>query len=129
MMSTPAQQAIENTHLHYVFIIACARTRDYADAKDPADNAARTLTELAGLLPTTSPLFPGMRQLRSIIHSAQQSLARQQQPQDLEKGLDLITTIEECLTSKPRARRQTWCSSKRVLPTGYRQGNRILPMA
>src|SRR5699024_7576299 len=79
-----------------------ARTRDYAEAKDAADNAARTLTELAGLLPTTSPLFPGMRQLRSIIHSAQQSLARQQQPQDLEKGLDLITTIEECLTSKPR---------------------------
>src|SRR5699024_9786636 len=37
-----------------------------------------------------------------IIHSAQQSLARQQQPQDLEKGLDLITTIEECLTSKPK---------------------------
>src|SRR5699024_1307256 len=68
----------------------------------PPDNAARSLTELAGLLPTTSPLFPGMRQLRSIIHAAQQSLARQQQPQDLEKGLDLITTIEECLTSKPK---------------------------
>jgi len=101
-MSTPAQQAIDNTHLHYVFIIACARTRDYAEAKDAADNAARTLTELAGLLPTTSPLFPGMRQLRSIIHSAQQSLVRQQQPQDLEKCLDLITTIEECLTSKPK---------------------------
>ena len=101
-MDNSAQQAIDNTHVHYVFIIACARTRDYADAKDPADNAARSLTELAGLLPTTSPLFPGMRQLRSIIHSAQQSLARQQQPQDLEKGLDLITTIEECLTSKPK---------------------------
>ena len=96
-MSTPAQQAIENTHLHYVFIIACARTRDYADAKDPADNAARTLTELAGLLPTTYPQFPGKRHLRPIIHSAQQSLARQQQPQDLEKGLDLITTIEKQL--------------------------------
>lgn len=94
-MSTPAQQAIENTHLHYVFIIACARTRDYADAKDAADSAERTLTELAGLLSSTSPLFPDMRQLRSIIHSAQQSLARQQQPQDLEKGLDLITTILE----------------------------------
>ena len=99
-MDNSAQQAIENTHLHYVFIIACARTRDYAEAKDAADSAERTLTELAGLLPTTSPLFPGMRQLRSIIHSAQQSLARQQQPQDLEKGLELITTIEECLTSK-----------------------------
>src|SRR5699024_7410042 len=108
MMSTPAQQAIENTHLHYVFIIACARTRDYADAKDPADNAARTLTERAGPLPTTSPLFPGMRQLRSIIHSAQQSLARQQQPQDSEKHLDLITTIQECLHSaqKSLARQQ-----------------------
>ena len=50
-MSTPAQQAIDNTHLHYVFIIAYARTRDYAEAKDAADNAARTLTELARLLP------------------------------------------------------------------------------
>src|SRR5699024_9202478 len=98
MMSTPAQQAIENTHLHYVFIIACAHTREYADAKYPADNAARTLTELAGLLPTTSPLFPGIRQLRSIIHSAPQSLARQQQPQAVEQGLALITPSEECLT-------------------------------
>ena len=101
-MTTPAQQAIDNTHLHYVSIIACARTRDYADAKDAADNAARTLTELAGLLSPGSPLFPGMRQLRSIIHATRQSLARQQQPQDLEKGLDLVTTIEECLTSKPK---------------------------
>ncbi|WP_110333473.1 hypothetical protein [Corynebacterium striatum] len=84
------------------FIIVCARTRDYAEAKDAADNAARTLTELAELLPSTSPLFSEMRQLRSIIYAAQQSLARQQQPQDLEKGLDLITTIEECLTSKPK---------------------------
>ena len=99
-MDNSAQQAIDNTHLHYVFIIACARTRDYAEAKDATDNAARTLTELAGLLPTTSPLFPGMRQLRSIIHSAQQSLARQQQPQDLEKGLDLITTIEKRLAAE-----------------------------
>ena len=39
-MDNSAQQAIENTHLHYVFIIACARTRDYAEAKDAADNAA-----------------------------------------------------------------------------------------
>lgn len=99
-MNTLAHQVIENTHVHYLFIIACARTRDYTDAKDAADNAARTLTELAGLLPTTSPLFPDMRQLRSIIHSAQQSLARQQQPQDLDKGLDLITTIEEHLNPR-----------------------------
>ncbi|WP_277347656.1 MULTISPECIES: hypothetical protein [Corynebacterium] len=40
-----------------------------------------------------------MRQLRSIIHATQQSLARQQQPQDLDKGLDLITTIKERLVS------------------------------
>ena len=99
-MSTPAQQAIDNTHLHYVFIIACARTRDYADAKDAADNAARCLTELARLLSPTSPLFPEMRQLRSIIQSARQNLARQQQPQNLDKGLDLITAIEECLTQE-----------------------------
>ena len=46
----------------------------------------------------TSPLFPNMRQLRSIIHAVQQSLARQQQPQDLDKGLELITAIEELLT-------------------------------
>ena len=98
-MSTPAQQAIDNTHVHYVFIIACARTRDYAEAKDAADSAARTLTELAGLLPSTSPLFSEMRQLRSIIHAAQQSLARQQQPQNLDKGLDLITMIEERIDS------------------------------
>lgn len=94
-MSTPAQQAIDNTHLHYVFIIACARTRDYADAKDAADSAERTLTELARLLSSTSPLFSEMHQLRSIIHAARQSLARQQQPQALDKGLDLITAIEE----------------------------------
>lgn len=49
-------------------------------------------------LSPTSPLFPNMRQLRSIIHAVQQSLARQQQPQDLDKGLDLITAIEELLT-------------------------------
>ena len=92
-MDNSAQQAIDNTHVHYVFIIACARTRDYADAKDAADNAARTLTELAALLPSTSPLFPEMRQLRSIIHATRQNLARQQQPQNLDKGLDLITMI------------------------------------
>ena len=38
-MENPAQQAIENTHLHYIFIIACARDRDYEGAKDAADNA------------------------------------------------------------------------------------------
>lgn len=99
-MSTPAQQAIDNTHLHYVFIIACARTRDYAEAKDAADNAERCLTELARLLPPNSPLFPEMRQLRSIIHAAQQSLARQQQPQDLDRGLDLITALKEHLNPR-----------------------------
>ena len=97
-MDNSAQQAIENTHLHYVFIIAFARTRDYAEAKDAADNAARCLTELARLLSPTSPLFPEMRQLRSIIQSARQNLARQQQPQNLDKGLDLITAIEKRLT-------------------------------
>ena len=101
-MTTPAHQAIENIHLQYIFIIAHARTRDFADAQDTADNAERCLTELARLLPPSSPLFPEMRQLRSIIHAAQQRLARQQQPQDLDKGLDLITAIEECLTSKPK---------------------------
>ena len=97
-MDNSAQQAVDNTHVHYVFIIACARTRDYADAKDAADNAARCLTELARLLSPTSPLFPEMRQLRSIIQSARQNLARQQQPQNLDKGLDLITAIENRLT-------------------------------
>lgn len=97
-MDNSAQQAIENTHVHYVFIIACARTRDYTEAKDAADNAARCLTELARLISPTSPLFPNMRQLRSIIHAARQSLARQQQPQDLDKGLDLLATIEKRLS-------------------------------
>ena len=97
-MDNSAQQAIDNTHVHYVFIITCARTRDYADAKDAADNAARCLTELDRLLSPTSPLFPEMRQLRSIIQSARQNLARQQQPQNLDKGLDLITAIENRLT-------------------------------
>ena len=97
-MDNSAQQAIDNTHVHYVFIIACARTRDYADAKDAADNAARCLTELARLLSPTSPLFSEMRQLRSIIYAAQQSLPRRQQPQNLDKGLDLITAIENRLT-------------------------------
>ena len=45
------------------------------------------------------PTLPDMRQLRSIIHATRQSLARQQQPQDLDKGLDLITTIKERLVS------------------------------
>ena len=98
-MDNSAQQAIDNTHVHYVFIITCARTRDYADAKDAADNAARCLTELARLLSPTSPLFPEMRQLRSIIQSARQNLARQQQPQNLDKGLDLIAMIEERIDS------------------------------
>lgn len=56
-MATTIQQAIENTHVHYVFIMAYARTRDFAEAKDAADSAARTLTELARLLSSTSPLF------------------------------------------------------------------------
>ena len=98
-MDNSAQQAIENTHLHYVFIIAFARTRDYAEAKDAADQAAHTLTELARLLPSTSPLFPDMRQLRTIILAAERNLARQQQPQNLDKGLDLITMIEERIDS------------------------------
>ena len=57
-MATTIQQAIENTHVHYVFIMAYARTRDFAEAKDAADSAARTLTELARLLSSTSPLTP-----------------------------------------------------------------------
>lgn len=97
-MATTIQQAIENTHVHYVFIMAYARTRDFAEAKDAADSAARTLTELARLLSSTSPLFSEMHQLRSIIHATQQSLARQQQPQDLDKGLDLLATIEKRLS-------------------------------
>jgi hypothetical protein len=94
-MTTTIQQAIENTHVHYVFIMTYARTRDFAEAKDAAGSAARTLTELARLLSSTSPLFSEMHQLRSIIHAAQQNLARQQQPQNLDKGLELITMIEE----------------------------------
>lgn len=97
-MENPAAATIENMHVHYVFIIAYARTRDYADAKDAADQAAHTLTELARLLPSTSPLFPDMRQLRTIILAARRNLARQQQPQDLDKGLDLVVTIKERLT-------------------------------
>ena len=42
-MDNSAQQAIENTHLHYVFIIACARTRDYAEAKGPDPRLVDTL--------------------------------------------------------------------------------------
>lgn len=98
-MENPAAATIENMHVHYVFIIAYARTRDYADAKDAADQAAHTLTELARLLPSTSPLFPDMRQLRTIILAARRNLARQQQPQNLDKGLDLITMIEERIVS------------------------------
>src|SRR5699024_12443872 len=97
-MSAPAHQAIDTTHFHYAFIIACARTRDYAEAKYAADNAARTLAELAELLPSTCPLFPEMRQLRSIIQSARQHLHCRQQPQNLHKGLDLITAIATRLT-------------------------------
>ncbi|HJE11185.1 MAG TPA: hypothetical protein K8W18_07570 [Corynebacterium glutamicum] len=70
-MNSPEWLAIATTHLHYVFIIACSHTRDFSDARDAADNAARILTELAGLLSPTPPLFPEMRQLRSIIHAAQ----------------------------------------------------------
>lgn len=39
------------------------------------------------------PLFSEMHQLHSIIHAARQSLAHQQQPQNLDKGLELITMI------------------------------------
>ena len=94
-MGAPAQQAIDNTHVHYVFIIAYARTRDFAEAKDAADSAERTLTELTRLLSPASPLFSEIHQLRSIIHAARQSIARQQQPQDLDKGLGLIAAIED----------------------------------
>ena len=79
-MGTPAQQAIDNTHVHYVFIIAYARTRDFAEAKGAADSAERTLTELARLLSSTSPLFQKMHALRSIIHAAQQILPASKHP-------------------------------------------------
>src|SRR5699024_12354681 len=94
-VTTLAHPAIENTHLHYIATSDHERTRNNSEAKDAADNAARTLTALAALLPSTSTLFPEMRQLRSIIQAAQQSRSLQQQPKDLGKGLDLITTILE----------------------------------
>jgi len=52
-------------------------------------SAAPPSTELAGLLSPASPLFSEIHQLRSIIQAARQ------QPQDLDKGLGLITAIEE----------------------------------
>ena len=58
-------------------------------------SAAPPSTELTGLLSPASPLFSEIHQLRSIIHAARQSIARQQQPQDLDKGLGLITAFEE----------------------------------
>lgn len=102
-MSVPeqsAQQSAENAHMCIAFVIAHARTRDIAEAKDAAEGAMQHLGQLAKAIPDTSPLFSEMHQLRSIIHSAQQSLARQQQPQDLDKGLDLITALKEHLNPR-----------------------------
>lgn len=44
-----------------------------------------------------SPLSPEVNKLLRIIHVAQQNIARQRQPANMEKGLDLITAIKELI--------------------------------
>lgn len=96
-MDQPVSLIAENAHLCFLFIVAYSRTRDFAEAADAANHAARHLTDLSGELPYGSPLSPTVNQLRSIVQAACQRLSRQQQPSDLEQGLELATQLVEQL--------------------------------
>lgn len=89
-MTQSVSQLAENVHVDVAFIVAHARTRDFDYAKSAADSAARNL----------APFASDIGRLRSIVDQARKSLARQQQPDGVEQGLELIIRIESQLEEK-----------------------------
>lgn len=99
-MDPSAWQAADNAHLCIVFMVAHARTRDVAEAKDAAERAMQHLGQLAKEIPHTSPLSPEVGRLRAITYDARQKLARRQTPENMEEGIALILKIKESLEGK-----------------------------
>lgn len=95
-----SSQSAENAHLCIVFMVAHARTRDIAEAKDAVERAMQHLAQLAKAIPNTSPLSAEIGRLRAITHIARRKLARQQMPENMEEGITLILRIKESLESK-----------------------------
>lgn len=95
-----AQQSADNAHLCIVFMVAHARTRDVAEAKDAAEGAMQHLAQLAKEIPHSSPLSAEAGRLRAITYDARQKLARRQTPENMEEGIALILKIKERLESK-----------------------------
>lgn len=96
-MEQPLAVIAESVHLHYVFIVAHARTHDFAYAVDAANHAEQSLSRLAGALPQDSVLSPGLKHLRLIVHNARRQLSRGRQPDDLEQGLEISLRMVEQL--------------------------------
>ncbi|MGP5573347.1 hypothetical protein ACTXN6_11765 [Corynebacterium casei] len=94
------QSSADSAHLCIAFMVAHARTRDIAEAKDAADHAMRHLAQLAKEIPHTSPLSPEVGRLRTITYDARQKLARRQTPENMEEGIALILKIKESLEGK-----------------------------
>lgn len=99
-MTQSVSQLTENVHVDVAFIVAHARTRDFDYAKSAADSAARNLAQLASALPGNTPFASDLGRLRSIVDQARKSLARQQQPDGVEQGLELIIRIDSQLEEK-----------------------------
>lgn len=95
-MSVPeqsAQQSAEHAHMCIAFVIAHARTRDIAEAKDAAEGAMQHLGQLAKAIPDTSPLSEKVGRLRSHVNSVSQNLTRQHVPDGMEESLSLARAI------------------------------------
>lgn len=95
-----AQQSAEDARMCIAFMIAHARTRDIAEAKDSADRAMHHLSQLAKTIPHASPRSPEVGRLRAITYDARQKLARRQTPENMEEGIALILKIKESLEGK-----------------------------
>ena len=99
-MDSTAWKVADSAHLCIVFMVAHARTREVAEAKDAAEGAMQHLAQLAKAIPHTSPLSPEVGRLRAITYDARQKLARRQTPENIEEGIALILKIKESLEGK-----------------------------
>lgn len=88
-----AQQSAEDAHMCIAFMIAHARTRDIAEAKDAADRTLYHLSQLAKVIPRTSPLSEKVVRVRAHVNSVRQNLTRQYIPDGIEEILSLARAI------------------------------------
>ncbi|MGP5558840.1 hypothetical protein ACTXN7_11600 [Corynebacterium flavescens] len=87
------QQAAEDAHLCIIFMVAHARTRDIAEAKDAADHAMQHLAQLAKVASHASPLSGKVGRLRAQVNVVRRNLARQQVSDGFEESLRLANAI------------------------------------